>query len=114
MTILNWSFPRKDISRSAQAYQLALALRDEVADLEAAGCKVIQVCRLRSNFPRPGWPCIPSNNCRNIRMHARRSRCGASGACMRWTASKGRLAHACIRELTWCAWQLCQRSSTEA
>ena len=47
MTILNWSFPRKDISRSAQAYQLALALRDEVADLEAAGCKVIQVraCR---------------------------------------------------------------------
>ena len=43
MTILNWSFPRKDISRSAQAYQLALALRDEVADLEAAGCKVIQV-----------------------------------------------------------------------
>ena len=43
VTILNWSFPRKDISRSAQAYQLALALRDEVADLEAAGCKVIQV-----------------------------------------------------------------------
>ena len=44
MTILNWSFPRKDISRSAQAYQLALALREEVADLESAGCKVIQVC----------------------------------------------------------------------
>lgn len=43
MTILNWSFPRKDISRSAQAYQLALALREEVADLESAGCKVIQV-----------------------------------------------------------------------
>ncbi len=49
MTILNWSFPRKDISRSAQAYQLALALRDEVADLEAAGCKVIQV------RARPGY-----------------------------------------------------------
>lgn len=44
VTILNWSFPRKDISRSAQAYQLALALREEVADLESAGCKVIQVC----------------------------------------------------------------------
>lgn len=43
VTILNWSFPRKDISRSAQAYQLALALREEVADLESAGCKVIQV-----------------------------------------------------------------------
>lgn len=44
VTILNWSFPRKDVSRSAQAYQLALALREEVADLESAGCKVIQVC----------------------------------------------------------------------
>ena len=43
VTILNWSFPRKDITRQAQAYQLALALRDEVADLEKAGCRVIQV-----------------------------------------------------------------------
>lgn len=45
MTILNWSFPRKDIPRSQQAFQLALALRDEVADLEKAGCKVIQVSK---------------------------------------------------------------------
>ena len=43
MTILNWSFPRKDITRQAQAFQLALAIREEVADLEKAGCKVIQV-----------------------------------------------------------------------
>ncbi len=43
MTILNWSFPRKDVSRKVQAFQLALALRDEMVDLEAAGCKVIQV-----------------------------------------------------------------------
>ena len=43
MTILNWSFPRKDISRRAQAFQLALALREEVSDLEKAGCVVIQV-----------------------------------------------------------------------
>ena len=43
MTILNWSFPRKDLSRQAQAFQLAQALREEVADLEAAGCRVIQV-----------------------------------------------------------------------
>ncbi|CAD7697891.1 unnamed protein product [Ostreobium quekettii] len=43
VTILNWSFPRKDISRKAQAMQLALALREEVKDLEEAGCKVIQV-----------------------------------------------------------------------
>lgn len=44
MTILNWSFPRKDVSRRTQAFQLALALRKEMVDLEAAGCKVIQVC----------------------------------------------------------------------
>lgn len=44
MTILNWSFPRKDLSRSAQAYQLALALREEVDDLQKAGCRVVQVC----------------------------------------------------------------------
>ena len=43
VTILNWSFPRKDITRKAQSYQLALALRQEVAALEEAGCKVIQV-----------------------------------------------------------------------
>jgi len=42
-TILNWSFPRKDLPRSAQAYQVALALREEVADLEAAGCVILQV-----------------------------------------------------------------------
>ena len=43
VTILNWSFPRVDISRELQAQQLALALRDEVVDLEAAGIKAIQV-----------------------------------------------------------------------
>ena len=47
VTILNWSFPRKDISRRAQAFQLGLALRAEVADLEAAGCTIIQVPRTR-------------------------------------------------------------------
>lgn len=43
VTILNWSFPRKDLPRKAQAMQLALALREEVKDLESAGCQVIQV-----------------------------------------------------------------------
>lgn len=43
ITILNWSFPRKDITRRSQAFQLGSALRQEVAALEAAGCKVIQV-----------------------------------------------------------------------
>jgi 5-methyltetrahydropteroyltriglutamate--homocysteine methyltransferase len=43
VTILNWSFPRIDIPRKVQAYQIALGIRDEIADLEAAGCTVIQV-----------------------------------------------------------------------
>jgi 5-methyltetrahydropteroyltriglutamate--homocysteine methyltransferase len=43
ITILNWSFPRVDVSRKIQAQQLALALRDEVLDLEAAGISAIQV-----------------------------------------------------------------------
>lgn len=43
VTILNWSFPRVDITRKMQAYQIALGLRDEIADLERAGCTVIQV-----------------------------------------------------------------------
>ena len=43
ITCLRWSFPRDDIDHQTQAYQLALALRDEVNDLEAAGIKIIQV-----------------------------------------------------------------------
>lgn len=43
VTILNWSFPRSDISRKAQAMQIALCVRDEIVDLERAGCQVIQV-----------------------------------------------------------------------
>lgn len=43
VTMLMWSFPREDVSREVQARQLALALRDEVVDLEAAGIKVIQI-----------------------------------------------------------------------
>ncbi|WFD37070.1 5-methyltetrahydropteroyltriglutamate--homocysteine S-methyltransferase [Malassezia japonica] len=43
VTILNWSFPRVDIGRDVQSKQIALALRDEVADLEKAGIKAVQV-----------------------------------------------------------------------
>ncbi|MCU1715794.1 5-methyltetrahydropteroyltriglutamate--homocysteine S-methyltransferase [Pseudomonas sp. 5P_3.1_Bac2] len=43
VTMLMWSFPRDDISREQQARQLALAIRDEVVDLEAAGIKIIQI-----------------------------------------------------------------------
>ncbi|KAI9506256.1 methionine synthase [Coemansia spiralis] len=43
VTILQWSFVRDDQPRSQTAGQIALAIRDEVVDLEAAGIKVIQV-----------------------------------------------------------------------
>lgn len=53
VTILNWSFPREDISLKESAQQIALAIRDEVLDLEAAGIKVIQVdeAALREKLP---------------------------------------------------------------
>lgn len=43
VTILNWSFPRVDVSREIQSKQIALALRDEVVDLEKAGIRAVQV-----------------------------------------------------------------------
>jgi 5-methyltetrahydropteroyltriglutamate--homocysteine methyltransferase len=43
VTMLQWSFVRDDQPRSETCLQLALAIRDEVADLEAAGIQVIQV-----------------------------------------------------------------------
>ncbi|KAF2461555.1 cobalamin-independent synthase [Lineolata rhizophorae] len=53
ITCLRWSFPRDDVHQSVQAQQLALALRDEVLDLEAAGIYVIQVDEpaLREGLP---------------------------------------------------------------
>ncbi|KZT20405.1 cobalamin-independent methionine synthase [Neolentinus lepideus HHB14362 ss-1] len=59
VTILNWSFPRADVSREIQAKQLALALRDEVNDLEKAGISAIQVDEpaIREGLPlrRSDW-----------------------------------------------------------
>ena len=43
VTMLMWSFVRDDQPRSETCKQLALAIRDEVADLEAAGVEIIQV-----------------------------------------------------------------------
>jgi 5-methyltetrahydropteroyltriglutamate--homocysteine methyltransferase len=53
ITCLRWSFPRDDVHQSVQAQQLALALRDEVVDLEKAGVYVIQVDEpaLREGLP---------------------------------------------------------------
>ncbi|GFM65021.1 5-methyltetrahydropteroyltriglutamate--homocysteine methyltransferase [Pseudomonas cichorii] len=43
VTMLMWSFPREDVSRKVQAQQLALAIRDEVVDLERAGIRIVQI-----------------------------------------------------------------------
>lgn len=53
VTILNWSFPREDISLKESAYQIALSIREEVLDLEANGIDIIQVdeAALREKLP---------------------------------------------------------------
>lgn len=53
VTILNWSFPREDISIKESISQIALAIRDEVLDLEAHGIKMIQIdeAALREKLP---------------------------------------------------------------
>lgn len=53
VTILNWSFPREDISIKDSISQIALAIRDEVLDLEAHGIKMIQIdeAALREKLP---------------------------------------------------------------
>lgn len=43
VTILNWSFPREDISLAEMAYQIGIAIREEVLDLEKAGIRIIQI-----------------------------------------------------------------------
>ncbi|XP_074575107.1 5-methyltetrahydropteroyltriglutamate--homocysteine methyltransferase 1-like [Curcuma longa] len=53
VTILNWSFVRNDQPRSETCYQIALAIKKEVEDLEAAGIQVIQIdeAALREGLP---------------------------------------------------------------
>jgi 5-methyltetrahydropteroyltriglutamate--homocysteine methyltransferase len=53
VTILNWSFVRNDQPRSETCYQIALAIKDEVEDLEAGGITVIQIdeAALREGLP---------------------------------------------------------------
>lgn len=53
VTILNWSFPREDITLKESTQQIALAIRDEVLDLENAGIKIIQIdeAALREKLP---------------------------------------------------------------
>jgi len=58
VTILNWSFVRDDQPRSVSCKQLALAIRQEVLDLEAAGIAVIQIDEAAL---REGLPLLKSN-----------------------------------------------------
>ncbi|KAM0977621.1 hypothetical protein FF1_013733 [Malus domestica] len=53
VTILNWSFVRNDQPRFETTYQIALAIKDEVEDLEKAGISVIQIdeAALREGLP---------------------------------------------------------------
>ncbi|KMT11311.1 hypothetical protein BVRB_5g109920 [Beta vulgaris subsp. vulgaris] len=53
VTILNWSFVRNDQPRHETCYQIALAIKDEVEDLEKAGINVIQIdeAALREGLP---------------------------------------------------------------
>ncbi|NJO54877.1 MAG: 5-methyltetrahydropteroyltriglutamate--homocysteine S-methyltransferase [Bacteroidales bacterium] len=59
VTMLQWSFVRDDLPRAEVCRQIALALRDEVVDLEAAGLKVVQIDEpaLREGLPlrRAEW-----------------------------------------------------------
>ena len=60
ITVLQWSFVRNDIPRQQTAWQIALALRSEVLDLENAGIQIIQVDEpaLREGLPlrKADWP----------------------------------------------------------
>lgn len=60
VTILNWSFPREDLSPRDMAYQIALAIKAEVRDLEARGIRIIQIdeAALREKLPlrKCDWP----------------------------------------------------------
>src|SRR5256885_7068406 len=60
VTIRLWPFGRDDLPRAETAKQVALAIRDEVKDLEAAGIRVIQIDEpaLREGLPlrRADWP----------------------------------------------------------
>lgn len=81
VTILQWSFVRDDQPRSETCRQIALAIRDEVADLEAAGIKVIQIDEpaIREGLPlrRADWP-----------------------EYLAWSVRAFRLASSCVRDST--------------
>ena len=81
VTILCWSFVRDDLPREAVCRQLALAIRDEVADLEKAGIRVIQIDEAALS---EGLPVKPS----------------AHAAYLDWAVACFRLATSCVADST--------------
>ncbi len=79
VTILNWSFPREDLSLAEVAYQIAIAIKGEVRDLEAKGIKIIQIdeAALREKLPlrkadwRSGYLCWAIKAFRLVHSHVR-------------------------------------------
>lgn len=72
ITILQWSFVRDDQPRSATSRQIALAIRDEVKDLEAAGIKIIQIdeAAIREGLPlrKSDWDVYLKNAVEDFRL----------------------------------------------
>ncbi|MGH8744775.1 MAG: 5-methyltetrahydropteroyltriglutamate--homocysteine S-methyltransferase, partial [Burkholderiales bacterium] len=81
VTILQWSFVRNDQPREATAMQIALAIRDEVSDLENAGIRIIQI---DEPAIREGLPL----------RHADRE------AYLRWAVKVFKVASSCVRDET--------------
>ena len=81
VTILCWSFVRNDIERSEVCRQIALAIRDEVADLEKSGIGIIQIdeAALREGMPIKGRD---------------------KNAYLKWAVECFRLATACVEDST--------------
>ncbi len=81
VTILQWSFVRDDQPRSETCKQIALAIRDEVADLEQAGIKIIQIdeAAIREGLPlrKDEWQ-----------------------AYLRWAVDSFKLTAACVKDST--------------
>lgn len=74
ITMLQWSFVRDDQPRALTSRQIALAIRDEVADLERAGIKIIQIdeAALREGLPlrREDWNGYLANAVEDFRIAA--------------------------------------------
>jgi len=77
VTILNWSYPRADLPRREIAFQIALALRQEIADLEAAGARAIQV---DEPALREGLPLRPERRAAYLRWAVDAFRLATAGA----------------------------------